>query len=762
MVTVVLVIAIATVGLAASNAARSQAASTHRHDRLLLQRTLAGLAAQYVKSALQEEYGFASMGPWSLTPGDAADEARLEGFVKRSPVHNHGAVLLSLSGTPLTSFAREPGLPPPTDPGYIPMRRSLLTGHPGLSSVMHVGDVDLVAAAVPVEVDGTRVALLVTFSRISGTPLQTNAEHLDFGATALGFVVDSDGRAVAAGRPELVGKQVRSPAVPRAGGQWGTGFVSFARDGRQMVSSYSPIGIGGWGLVAEQSKKAFYGPLEASARRVQLSMLAGLVFASVALLVVVRRRHRVLRREAAFRQLLNGVASAANEATGLTGLLADCFKMVCQHTGWPVGHVYLAGRDGDADLEPSAIWHLDDPKRYEAFRSATHATTFAPGVGLLGRAAQTGVAEWIPDVASSHDFVRWQADRDLGVRGAFAFPVMVDGRAVAVFEFFSPRRARPDTRLIELTQHIATQVERVARREIAADELRAREERTRQILDTATDAFVSIDQGGVVTAWNLQAESIFGWPRLEAIGQPFTDLIVAPEDRSADFQELVRFLATDTSSILGRRLELTGLHRFGQRLLMELTISAVGSGDQISFNAFIHDISERKEAERRLQVLALHDFLTGLPNRVLIMDRLRVALARSRRNDADVALLFLDLDDFKAVNDSLGHDAGDELLIIVADRLKAVLRPSDTAGRLGGDEFVVLCDGVAGERAVEGLVRRVEHAIAQPANIRGVYVEIRVSIGVAVAAGGADAESLLHQADSAMYERKKLARTQAV
>lgn len=379
--TVALVVAIGTIGLMTSNAARSQAASTHREDRLLLQRTLSGLAAGYVRSSLRELHDFASAGPWSLAPDAEADKARLASFVGRSAVHNQGAALLSLTGQPLAFFAREPGLPPATDPGYAPMRRSLLAGQPGLSSVMRVGDTNVVAAAVPVEIGGTRVALLVGYSRIASTPLQAQAERLTFGATSLGMVVDASGRVVAAGRPELLGTLVESPAVPGSSQEWGTGFLSFARDGQDLVTSYSPVGVGGWGLVAEQSRKAFYGPLEASARRVQLSMLAGLVFASVALIVVVRRRHRLLRREAAFRQLLNGVASAANESTGLNGLLADCLTMVCRHSGWPVGHVHLAST-GDGGLRSSDIWHLDDPGRYEALRSTTEATTCAPGAGL--------------------------------------------------------------------------------------------------------------------------------------------------------------------------------------------------------------------------------------------------------------------------------------------------------------------------------------------------------------------------------------------
>lgn len=171
--TVALVGAVAAIGFATSNAARSQAASTHRQDRLLLQRTLAGLVSQHVRFALRDVYTFSSTGSWSLTPDDAADKARLEGFVKQSAVYNHGAALVNLSGQRLTFFAEEPGLPPRSDKGYVPMVRDLLAGKSGLSSVMRIGGVDVVAAAVPVEVGGARVALLLGFSRIAESQFQS-------------------------------------------------------------------------------------------------------------------------------------------------------------------------------------------------------------------------------------------------------------------------------------------------------------------------------------------------------------------------------------------------------------------------------------------------------------------------------------------------------------------------------------------------------------------------------------------------------------
>jgi two-component system cell cycle response regulator len=162
---------------------------------------------------------------------------------------------------------------------------------------------------------------------------------------------------------------------------------------------------------------------------------------------------------------------------------------------------------------------------------------------------------------------------------------------------------------------------------------------------------------------------------------------------------------------------------------------------------------ERKRAEIRLARLALHDPLTGLPNRLLLDDRLGHALTR-RRTNGQVALLFIDLDGFKAVNDAHGHAAGDELLVQVAERLREGLRAGDTVARMGGDEFVVLCEDVADVEATIALADRIALRLADPYLLSAGRVEISAAVGVAVA-GEEDAPSLLRRADAAMYAAKR-------
>jgi diguanylate cyclase (GGDEF)-like protein/PAS domain S-box-containing protein len=171
------------------------------------------------------------------------------------------------------------------------------------------------------------------------------------------------------------------------------------------------------------------------------------------------------------------------------------------------------------------------------------------------------------------------------------------------------------------------------------------------------------------------------------------------------------------------------------------------------------NINERKRHEERLQFLALHDALTGLPNRALLLDRLAHALDAMDRRAGTVAVLFCDLDRFKLVNDSLGHGPGDQVLVTFGERLGAVLRPGDTVGRFGGDEFIVLCEDVADEAEARAIAGRIDAALAEPFEIDGQAVVLTASIGVALATSSHDsADRLLRDADAAMYRAKERGR----
>jgi diguanylate cyclase (GGDEF)-like protein/PAS domain S-box-containing protein len=284
--------------------------------------------------------------------------------------------------------------------------------------------------------------------------------------------------------------------------------------------------------------------------------------------------------------------------------------------------------------------------------------------------------------------------------------------------------------------------------------LRASEEQTRLIIESASQAYIAIDAQGRIIDWNAQAEATFGWSRKEALGEPLEECIIPIAQRAAHRAGLARYLATGEGPMVGKRLEVTALHRDGHEFLAELTIWPVGSGDDVHFSALVHDITLRKELEMQLQHQAFHDSLTGLANRALFRDRVAHSLARQARSRGAVSVLFSDLDDFKTVNDSLGHEAGDQLLVAVAERLRAVMRPEDTTARFGGDEFAILLEETD-EAGTRRAAERILEALRSPFEFHGRQVVMRASIGAAFTADGStEPDDLLRQADLAMYTAK--------
>lgn len=290
----------------------------------------------------------------------------------------------------------------------------------------------------------------------------------------------------------------------------------------------------------------------------------------------------------------------------------------------------------------------------------------------------------------------------------------------------------------------------------AEDALRASEEQQRMIIETASYAFVAFDGDGRVVEWNRRAEETFGWARAEAFGAELAEMIIPADMRAAHREGMRRYAATGHGRILSRRMELEAVHRDGHQFPVEITIWPVQSDGETRFNALIDDITVRKELEEQLRHQALHDSLTGLANRVLFSDRVQHALDRSTATpDASLAVLFLDLDDFKTINDSLGHGAGDELLIAVGRRLEATLRPGDTAARLGGDEFAVLLEDAAVDTP-QAVAAQLLEAFASPFVVQGKQVQVHATIGIAVDTGaGTTPAELLRNADLAMYVAKQ-------
>ncbi|GAA0765883.1 diguanylate cyclase [Ideonella azotifigens] len=297
------------------------------------------------------------------------------------------------------------------------------------------------------------------------------------------------------------------------------------------------------------------------------------------------------------------------------------------------------------------------------------------------------------------------------------------------------------------------QLRRVSRRQ-----LDAAQRRFEAIVESSQDAIVSKTLDGKVTSWNRGAEQIFGYSAAEMLGQPLQRLF-PPERRDEEEAIIERLRGGEPVE----HFETERLHKSGRRVPVSVTISPLvdQAGELIGASKIARDISRQKAMEEEVRSLAFHDPLTRLPNRRLLLDRLRHAQQNSRRLNSHGAVLFIDLDQFKELNDRHGHDAGDRLLVEVARRLRSAVRESDTVARLGGDEFVVICENLGQELAVaseaaDGVREKIAQALAQPWLLSmGMASCVGASIGVRLFFGGDDdLDQLIQDADRAMYDDK--------
>ncbi len=271
------------------------------------------------------------------------------------------------------------------------------------------------------------------------------------------------------------------------------------------------------------------------------------------------------------------------------------------------------------------------------------------------------------------------------------------------------------------------------------------------LLDSAPEA-IAITHEGRLLHVNREFTRLFGFVGEHCVGEDI-DMLLLPDGRQHEMEMLRHMLATDRRG----SIETVRKTSTGELVDVSLLVAPVKlSGSTLGMYFTFRDIRLQKEQEARLHHNAMHDGLTGLANRALFLDRLRLTLARlKRRPDRHFAVMFLDLDRFKQVNDTLGHDAGDKLLLEATRRIIACVRPQDTVARFGGDEFAVLLDEAGSRADVERVAERIQIAIQRPVAYAGKEVLVSASIGVAVVTPGYhEAESVVRDADLAMYQAK--------
>ncbi len=350
------------------------------------------------------------------------------------------------------------------------------------------------------------------------------------------------------------------------------------------------------------------------------------------------------------------------------------------------------------------------------------------------------------------------------LRSVAAFPVRRRGTAVGALVTYSARKDAFDDQFRTLLTEIANSIsfalddlDRENLRRAAEQALRDSEQRYHLVMELAGDAIILMEESGKIVEVNRRAVEQFGYSRDALLGMLGSELF-PPEVQAEVKARYDRLVQT------GERIDSTStaMRRDQRTFPMDIVESRVELQGKCLMLAIFRDISERKAAEERIHYLAYHDSLTGLPNRTLLIDRLEQAIRQAHRHNAMLGVIFIDLDNFKTVNDTLGHEFGDELLQGAAMRIRSALRSEDTVARLGGDEFIVLISDPKTNQDVAYVAGKIIESMAVPFIISGHTFHITCSIGMSVyPRDGNDSGVLMRTADEALYQVKKEGRNHA-
>jgi diguanylate cyclase (GGDEF)-like protein len=459
------------------------------------------------------------------------------------------------------------------------------------------------------------------------------------------------------------------------------------------------------------------------------------------------------KRAEALVALEHQVTRSLAEAATSRKILQAVMRVICESEQWETAG-YFRLEDARGTTRLVAGWSGPGMSEQAADYYRHTADKVISSGGLLSKVAASGQPLWVEAMKESQ--TTWaQRVHHTGERATLFFPVLVDGQAIGIFAFASREIREPDGDLLQTMRVIGEQVGQFLKRKQAEQVLRESEARFRALTELSSDwyweidtdfRFVRIEGADVERDGEAEAGSVIGKTRWE------TGLVCEdPGGWSAHREQLASRLPFRDLVLL------QPLGKHGQRY-----ISISGEpmhdhkGEFLGFRGIGRDITLSKLTENQIKHLATHDGLTGLPNRALFTEQIVLAIRLAKRSLRTLALLFIDLDDFKAINDAYGHDAGDFVLKEMAKRFAHCLRSSDVVARLGGDEFVALLQEVEDADNVAAIAKKILAAAACPMLLYGRPYQVTASIGVAMfAADAVDEQSLMRHADLAMYAAKQ-------
>jgi diguanylate cyclase (GGDEF)-like protein/PAS domain S-box-containing protein len=410
------------------------------------------------------------------------------------------------------------------------------------------------------------------------------------------------------------------------------------------------------------------------------------------------------------------------------------------------------------DQDGKHLRHGAAPSLPKEYVEAIDGEQIGPCAGSCGTAMYRRKPVIVSDIQQDPLWANWRhLAAPHGLRACWSDPIIsTQGKVLGSFAMYYRNVRTPgseDWRLINVATHIA----RIAIEQKQMEQtLRREEERARLIVETAFDAFVGMNSQGAITAWNSEAARLFGWSAQEAIGRSVAQTIVPERYRDAYRRELEHILATGEGTLLNQRFEFFAQRRDGQEIPVELAVWQLHTGGSRTFNAFIHDITERKRAEAELTHHLTHDLTTGLPRFALMEDYLLSALAAAAAQDGRVVVLYVDLDYFHVVNETRGRSIGDEVLRTVAGRLSAVVGTSGKVAHVAGDEFAVIQIDANRKHDQIDSGESVRAVVAEPIEIADQQIYVTCSVGVSCFPDNATTpQDLLRQAEAAMMRTKR-------
>ena len=361
---------------------------------------------------------------------------------------------------------------------------------------------------------------------------------------------------------------------------------------------------------------------------------------------------------------------------------------------------------------------------------------------------------WIGDVARDPRTAQIERVDGNGWNTGVVVPLKSGATTIGVLDFYAPRIAAPEPQFLRVLRVASAEIGHFYQRAVAIERLRESEDRFSSTMELAAIGIAHVDDKGRFIYANPQLCEMLGYTEEQLLALTVKQ-ISHPGDVSLTDELRLKLRAGEIKSF---KIEKRYLRKDGSAVWVGLTIASKRdrTGKPLYDISIVEDISARKRAEERIQYLATHDGLTGLPNRAMFGQLLNLAIETARRYDRKLAVLFIDLDRFKVINDTLGHEAGDVLLREMGARLKECLRASDVVARLGGDEFVVLIQEVADVAQVSTVARNILSTVMKPVMILGQECRVTASIGICMhPEEGQDDQAVMKNADMAMYLAKE-------